>query len=107
MKGSERTNDGWRKPLLAHIFCHSLSLLFPPQETSRGAEVIAVDDDAVLRRAAEEAAVQPCVVHLQQEGVVLPFLQGHQVASPLLAEEEGIQPHLPRHQDIETYCVIA
>jgi hypothetical protein len=73
---------------------------------ANGAEVEAVDEDAVFGGAAEEAAVEACLVHLEEEGVVLAFGQRHQEASGFLAEEEGVEAYLARSKDIETYCLI-
>ena len=70
-------------------------------------EVEAVDYDPVLCCAAEEAAVEAGLVHLEQELVVVLLVDGHQIAAGLLAEEEGIETHLAGAEDVETYCLIA
>ncbi len=67
-----------------------------------GAEVEAIDHDAILGGAAEKAAVQPCLVHLEQESIVLAFGQGDKVTAFLLTEEEGVEAHLAGHKNIIT-----
>ena len=67
-----------------------------------GAEVEAVDYHAVLRGTSQEAAVEACIIHLEQESIVLAFGQGDKVTAFLLTEEKSVEAHLAGHKDIIT-----
>ena len=63
-------------------------------------EVEAVDHEAVLGCAAEEAAVEARFGELEKKGVVGVFADGHEIAAALLTEKEGIEAYFARGEYI-------
>ena len=77
------------------------------EEGVEGAEVHVVHQHAAFGDVAQEAAVDPCLVHLEEEEVVLPLGQRDHIAAPFFAEEEGVEAYLAAGEDVEAGIVPA
>ena len=77
------------------------------RELGCGAEVEAVDEDAVFGGAAEEAAVEAGIGEFEEEGVVVLFVDGGEVATGFFAEEEGVESHFAGGEDVEAEGEVA